>query len=64
MLPKSNIEILTLLFQICNLMYYRYLGKMNNSYTGVINKNIYLYTFIVSIEFGFQFRYLVSYFKH
>lgn len=37
---------------------------MNNSYTGVINKNIYLYTFIVSIEFGFQFRYLVSYFKH
>lgn len=37
---------------------------MNSNYIGVIHKNIYLYTFIISIEFGFQFCNLVSYFKY
>lgn len=41
MLPKSNSEILVLLFQIYNVMHYRYLGKMNNNYTRVTYKNIH-----------------------
>ena len=37
---------------------------MNSKYIGVTHKNIYLYTFIISIEFSFQFCNPVSFFKH
>lgn len=40
--------------------HHRYPDKTNNNYTGLTHKTTDSHTCIISIEFGFQFCYLVS----